>query len=42
MDVNDLFELWRSGFAYGLQVTLLVCFVPAALSGVWNLLNMAN
>lgn len=42
VDFNMLFEVWRYGFAFGLQVTLLCAFIPAALSAVWNLLNMIN
>lgn len=42
MTGEEIFELWRLGFAYGFQLTLLVAFVPAALSGVWSLWNIAR
>lgn len=42
MSADMIFEYWRLGFAYGMQITLLCAFIPAALSGVWNLWNMAK
>lgn len=42
VDFDILFEVWRHGFSWGLQITLLCAFIPAALSAVWNLLNMTN
>ena len=31
MTADEIFDLWRVGFAYGVQFTLLVSFIPAAL-----------
>lgn len=42
MTGQEVFELWRVGFAYGVQVTLLVSFIPAVLSAIWTLWDIAR
>lgn len=42
MSAQEVFELWRVGFAYGVQVTLLLSFIPAALGAIWTLWDMAR
>lgn len=42
MTAQEVFELWRVGFAYGVQITLLVTFIPSVLSAIWTLWNMAR
>lgn len=42
MSIDEVFELWRVGFAYGTQITLLMSFVPAVLGAVWTLWDIAR
>ena len=39
---TEIVELWQGGFTFGIVITLLVAFVPAVLSAIWNLWNMVD